>query len=461
MSEMTAALGVAYERALAWLESLPDRPVNAAATVPQLLATLDGPLPETESAAADVVRQLAESVEPGLVATPSGRFFGFVIGGASPAALAADWLTSAWDQNAGLVAAAPGEAAVEAVAARWLLDLFGLPATASVGFVTGGNMANFVCLAAARHQVLAKAGWDVEADGLRGAPEITVVVGDERHVTVDASLRYLGLGARRSVHVATDEQARIRPEALATALDGVTGPAIVCLSAGNVNTGAFDAFPEAVAAARTRDAWVHVDGAFGLWAAAAPSTRHLVEGMADADSWAVDAHKWLNVPYDCGLAIVADPEAHVSAMSADASYLIHAGQLPDQMDLVPEFSRRGRGFPVYAALRELGRSGVADLVERCCALARRFAARLASIPGAEVVNEVVLNQVLVRFGGDDEASREVVRRVLQDGTCFMTGTTYKGKAAMRISVSNWSTSEADVDRSIEALRRIVAASLPR
>jgi glutamate/tyrosine decarboxylase-like PLP-dependent enzyme len=459
ITEVTRALDAAYDRAVSWLESLPDRPVNASATVPELLADLDGPLPDGPTDAVTVVAELARAAEPGLVATPSGRFFGFVIGGALPAALAADWLTSAWDQNAGLVAVAPAEAVVEAVASRWLLDVLGLPATASVGFVTGGNMANFTCLAAARHHVLAKHGWDVEADGLSGAPGITVVLGEERHVTVDTALRYLGLGAQRSVLVETDDQARVRPDALESALQETTGPVIVCLAAGNVNTGAFDPFPGTIAAAKARDAWVHVDGAFGLWAAAAPATRHLVAGVAAADSWAVDAHKWLNVPYDCGFAIVAHPQSHVNAMGTHASYLIQGGQLPDQFDLVPEFSRRGRGFPVYAALRSLGRSGVADLVERCCRHARRFAQGLARIPGAEVLNDVVLNQVLVRFHDDDDITRNVVQKVLGDGTAFLTGTTYRGRAAMRVSVCNWSTTEDDVDRAVEAVGRIAAQSV--
>jgi glutamate/tyrosine decarboxylase-like PLP-dependent enzyme len=460
-SEMTAALRAAYDHAVSWLDSLADRPVNASASVPELLAALDGPLPDQPADPATVVAELARAVEPGLVATPSGRFFGFVIGGSLPAALAADWLTSAWDQNAGLVAVAPAEAVVEAVAARWALDLFGLPPSASVGFVTGGNMANFTCLAAARHHVLAKQGWDVETNGLSGAPPITVVLGDERHVTVDVALRYLGLGAGRSVTVETDDQSRIRPEALDTALRDLRGPLIVCLGAGNVNTGAFDPFLQTIEAARARDAWIHVDGAFGLWAGAAPATRHLVAGVAAADSWAVDAHKWLNVPYDSGLAIVAHPDAHTSAMGAHASYLIQGAELPDQFDLVPEFSRRGRGFTVYAALRSLGRAGVAGLVERCCSHARRFAEGLTRIPAAEVLNDVVLNQVLVRFGDDDEITRAVGRQVVADGTAFMTGTTYKGRAAMRISVSNWSTTQDDVDRSLDTIGRIVAGVLAR
>jgi glutamate/tyrosine decarboxylase-like PLP-dependent enzyme len=465
MADLQRALEQAHRHALRWLESLPERRVNASASAEQLLVAFDEPLPETPADPAAVVDLLARTAEPGLVASPAGRFFGFVVGGAVPAALAADWLTAAWDQNAGLAMAAPAEAAVEKVAAGWLLDLLGLPSDASVGFATGGCMANFTCLAAARHRVLAKAGWDVEADGLQGAPEVTVVASEDRHVTVDVALRYLGFGSRRVVVVGADEQGRVRPEGLAAALRDVDGPVIVCLQAGNVNTGACDPFAECVDAAKGRDAWVHVDGAFGLWAGAATSTRHLVAGVAGADSWATDAHKWLNVPYDCGLAIVADRAAQAGSMGVRASYLVQGGgPVPDQLDLVPEFSRRGRGFPVWAALRSLGRQGVADLVERCCAHARRFADGLAEVPGARVLNDVVLNQVLVRFGDDDEVTRKVVRRILADGTAFMTGTTYRGRAAMRISVSNWSTTSEDVDRSLEALHRCVAAPprpLPR
>ena len=460
MNDTERALDRAQAHAMRWLAALPDRPVNAAASAEQLLVAFDEPLPDAPADPAEVVDRLAVTAEPGLVASPSGRFFGFVIGGGLPAALAADWLTAAWDQNAGLAMVAPAEAAVEKVAAGWVLDLLGLPSDASVGFVTGGCMANFTCLAAARHRVLAKAGWDVEADGLQGAPEITVVASAERHVTIDAALRYLGLGSRRVVAVDADQHGRIRPAALAAALRDVEGPVVVCLQAGNVNTGACDQFTDCIDAAKSHDAWVHVDGAFGLWAAAAESTRPLVAGVAAADSWATDAHKWLNVPYDCGLAIIADSSAQAGSMGAHASYLVQGGPVPDQMDLVPEFSRRGRGFPVWAALRSLGRQGVADLVERCCAHARRFAAGVADMPGARVLNDVVLNQVLVRFGDDDEVTREVVRRVLADGTAFMTGTTYHGQAAMRISVSNWSTTEADVDASLAAIRRCLPPLRP-
>lgn len=301
-------------------------------------------------------------------------------------------------------------------------------------------------------------GWDVEAEGLTGAPGVTVIASEDRHVTVDAAVRYLGLGARRIVDVPADGQGRIRVDALAAALRSVRGPVIVCLQAGNINTGACDPFQAAIEVARERSAWVHVDGAFGLWAGAADSRRHLVAGVEGADSWATDAHKFLNVPYDCGLAIVADPRDHVSAMGVQASYLVQGGAVRDQFDLVPEFSRRARGFPVYAALRSLGRSGVADLVQRCYAHAQAFADGIATIPGAQVLNDVVLNQVLVRFHDDDAATREVVRSVIADGTAFMTGTTFHGKAAMRISVSNWSTTESDVEASLAALRRIAASA---
>jgi glutamate/tyrosine decarboxylase-like PLP-dependent enzyme len=458
MNDTYAALERAYTHALGWLDSLPTRTVTATFTAEQLLSSLDLPLPDHPADPAQVVDALAAAAEPGLVATPSGRFFGFVVGGTLPAALAADWLTAAWDQNAAFAMLAPAEAAVEAVTARWLVEVLRLPATASVGFVTGCAAANFTCLAAARHRVLAAMGWDVEADGLQNAPKITVVGSEDRHVSVDAALRYLGLGTRQIVNVSADEQGRIRTDALAAALRRAEGPLIVCLQAGNVNTGSCDPFPAAIQTAKDHDAWVHIDGAFGLWAAAAESTRHLVAGIETADSWATDTHKWLNVPYDCGIAIVAGRQAHLGAMGVQASYLVQGGPVPDQFSLVPEFSRRARGFPVYAALRSLGRRGIADLVERACAHAHRFAAGIATIPGAQVLNDVVLNQVLVRFGDDDEMTRAVVRGMLADGTAFMTGTTFHGKAAMRISVSNWSTTDADVDASLAALCQVAGAA---
>jgi glutamate/tyrosine decarboxylase-like PLP-dependent enzyme len=392
------------------------------------------------------------------MATAGGRYFGFVIGGNLPAALAADWLTSSWDQNAGLYVAAPAASVVEEVCGAWLTELFGLPGDASYGLVTGGQMANFTALAAARHSVLDEAGWDVEANGLIGAPRVRVIIGEERHVTIDRALRLLGLGSSSLHPVPADEQGRMRPDALRAALGETSGPTIVCAQAGNVNTGAIDPLDAICDVAGEAGAWVHVDGAFGLWAAASPASRHLTRGIERADSWATDAHKWLNVPYDSGLVFCAHPDAHRTAMGTHASYLVYSeGAERDQLDWNPEASRRARGFPVYAAIRSLGRSGVVDLVDRCCAHARRFAEALAWEPGVEVLNDVVLNQVLVRFldtGGDHDArTRAVVKAVQEDGTCWLGGTTWQGKVAMRISVSNWSTTTDDVDRSVAAILR--------
>lgn len=449
-----------------FLASLPQRPVGAAAGFEELTTRLSVGLPAEGVAPERVIEELAEAVQPGLVASAGPRFFGFVIGGAVPAALAADWLASAWDQNAALNAASPAAAAVEAVAAEWLLELLGLPRSASVGFVTGCQMANFTCLAAARHAVLARAGWDVERDGLIGAPPVRVLVGDEAHATIFSALRYLGLGAERAVRVASDDQGRIRADALERALAGGSGPAIVCAQAGNVNTGAFDPLLPIAALAEAHGAWLHVDGAFGLWAAAAPATRALVRGVERADSWASDAHKWLNVPYDCGIAVVADPMSHRAAMAKSAAYLLTGGAARDPHDFVPESSRRARGFASYAALRSLGRAGVADLVTRCCRLATRLAQRLAADPLVELLNEVVLNQVLVRFraaeaGDADALTRDVIARVQADGSCWLGGTRFKGREAMRISVSNWSTGEADVDRAAAAILRCARAAAAR
>ena len=446
-----------------FLEGLPGRPVGPGATVAELRERFGGPLPDGPADPAKVVAQLAEAAEPGLVASAGPRYFGFVVGGSEPAALAADWLTAAWDQNAGLYALSPAAAVAEEVAADWLRDLLGLPAGASSGFVTGGLMANFTCLAAARSHVLASAGWDVERDGLGGAPPVSVVVGAERHVTIDIALRYLGLGAGRAKVVPADGQGRLRADALPGVLAACSGPTIVCAQAGDVNSGAFDPLADVCRAAGEHGAWVHVDGAFGLWAAASPALRHLVAGAEQADSWATDAHKWLNVPYDCGLAFVAHPDAHGSVTAKTASYLVAAeGGERDPAGWTPEASRRARGFPVYAALRSLGRAGVVELVERCCAHARRFADRLGGEAGVEVRNEVVLNQVLVRFldpaGDHDARTREVIRRVQDDGTCWLGGSTWQGSAVMRISVSNWSTTEEDVDRSVEAILRAARAA---
>jgi glutamate/tyrosine decarboxylase-like PLP-dependent enzyme len=439
-----------------FLGSFGDRPVWTRAGYDEMLAALGGPLPEAPSDPAEVVADLARRAEPGLSATPSGRFFGFVIGGVHPAALGADWLTSVWDQNAGLTALAPANAACEAVAAGWLLELLGLPATASVGFVTGGMQANFTCLAAARHDVLARAGWDVERRGLVGAPPVRMIAGADRHDTIDLSLRYLGLGTDSIVAVPADDQGRMDLDALTDTLNAGTGPTIVCLQAGEVHTGAFDALAAASDIAHHRGAWVHVDGAFGLWAGAAgdPAIRALAAGADRANSWATDGHKTLNVPYDCGFAIVRDRVAHRATFGVHGAYLI-ATDAGDPMELVPEFSRRARGFPVWAVLRSLGRQGVADLVDGLCRNARRLAEGVAAIPGASVLNEVAFTQVLLAFG-DDETTQEVSRRVLTDGTAVLTPSTWRDRAVLRCSVSNWSTTADDVDRTVAALARIVA-----
>jgi glutamate/tyrosine decarboxylase-like PLP-dependent enzyme len=405
-----------------------------------------------------VVAELARAADDGVVAIPGGRYFGFVIGGAVPAALAADWLTSAWDQNAGLYVGGPAASVAEEVAGEWMRELLGLPASASFGFVTGCQMAHVTALAAAREHVLAEAGWDVNRDGLTGAPPIRVLCGEKVHVTVPRALRLLGIGASSVVAVAADDQGRTRVDALAAALASGSGPTIVCAQAGEVNTGAVDPLPEIAVLGREAGAWLHLDGAFGLWAAASPELARLVAGAELYDSWATDAHKWLNVPYDNGVAFCAHPEAHQRAMGIHADYLVHAerGGPRDQMEWNPEFSRRARGFTVYAALRSLGRSGVAELVERCCAHARRFGEELARLDGVELLNEVVLNQVLLRYESD-ERTDEVLRRVQASGEAWMSGTVWDGRKAIRISVSNWQTTDSDVARVLRAFAAAYAA----
>jgi glutamate/tyrosine decarboxylase-like PLP-dependent enzyme len=448
--------------AASYLEGMSDRPIGWCTGVEELRSGLGGPLPELPVDPLQVVGELAAAAEPGLVSSPSGRYFGFVIGGAAPAALAADWLTSAWDQNAGLYVCGPSAAVVEEVAGAWTAELLRLPAEASFGFVTGCQMAHVTGLAAARYRVLARVGWDVNEQGLIGAPAVGIFVGAERHITVDRALRLLGFGAASIVSVAADGQGRMIATALREALAHHNGPRIVCAQAGNVNTGAVDPLQEIADIAHESGAWLHIDGAFGLWAAASPALRHLVAGADRADSWATDAHKWLNVPYDSGIVFCADREAHHAAMSVRAGYLVHADPdgPRDQLDWNPEFSRRARGFPVYAAIRSLGRAGVADLVQRCCAHARQFGDALAAVPSAEVLNDIVLNQVLVRFlddGGDHDAqTRSVIEAVQHDGTCWLSGTTWHGIAAMRISVSSWATTSDDVERSLEAIERAAA-----
>jgi glutamate/tyrosine decarboxylase-like PLP-dependent enzyme len=449
-------LRLTADYAAAFHRTLDERPVRAEASFEELRDTLGGPLPAEGSEDAQVVAELIAGAEPGVVGTQTGRYFGFVIGSALPASLAADWLATAWDQNGLSVVTSPVAAAVEDVVAGWLVELLGLPEHVSSGFVTGGQGANTTALAAARQHVLAAAGWDVARDGLNGAPRIRVLAGAERHVTIDRSLRLLGLGTSSLEVVPADDQGRMHSDALREALEAEAEPTIVCAQAGNVNTGAFDPLAEIAEACERIGAWLHIDGTFGLWAAASPRYRHLVAGSERADSWAIDAHKWLNVPYDSGFVFCRHPDAQAEAMAVAASYLQRGGGRSPS-DWVPESSRRARGFAIWAALRALGRSGVTDLIDRCCEHARGFAELLGAEQEVEILNEVVLNQVLVRFGGDDETTRDIVRRVQEDGTCWLGATEWQGRAAMRISVSSFRTTAADVERSVAAILEAAAA----
>jgi glutamate/tyrosine decarboxylase-like PLP-dependent enzyme len=460
MSDARDLLRRTAEIAADYLDSLGERPVFPQVTPEALREALGGPLPDDPVEAQRVVDELVAGAEPGVVALGSGRYFGFVIGGALPAALAADWLTSTWDQNAGIYPIGPSASVVEQVTRNWLVELLGLPGDASVGFVTGTQLAHVTGLAAARWHVLNDVDWDVGGDGLAGSPPIRVLVGEQRHVTVDRALRLLGLGAPTTV--AADDQGRMRADALAEALGEETGPTIVCAQAGDVNTGAFDPLERIADACEGARAWLHVDGAFGIWAAVSPRFRHLVAGLERADSWTTDAHKWLQAPYDSGLVFCAHPESHRAAMTVTASYLIQdegTRRVRDAVDWVPEFSRRARGFAVYAALRSLGRSGLVALVERCCDAAARFAERIVKVEGAEVLNEVVLNQVLVRFGSDDRTD-EVLARVQEEGRIWVGGTTWAGRKAIRVSVSNWQTGDEEIELAVEAFRAATYAGQP-
>jgi len=447
---MKDLLREAAERSIAYLEKLDQRSVAPTTGALLRLKELDIPLPDGPTRPETVLAILDELGSPATVASTGGRYYGFVTGGSLPTALAANWLAGAWDQAADLVVASPIGAKLEEVAIRWLLEILGLPGEAGVGFVTGATMANFAGLAAARYAILHKQGWDVEARGLFGAPEITVVVGDEVHVSLLKALSLLGLGRDRVIRVPVDGQGRMRPDALPE----LSASSILCIQAGNVNTGAFDPAPELCAAAHRAGAWVHVDGAFGLWAAAAPARAYLTAGMAEADSWVLDAHKWLNVPYDSGLAICRHEEHLRAAMSFSAEYLIQ-GEGREPGLYTPEMSRRARGTEVWAALLSLGRSGLADLIERSCLHARRFAQGL-SVAGYQILNEVVLNQVMVSFG-DSDTTRKVIAALQDEGTCWCGGTVWQGRTAMRISVSSWATTEEDVQRSLDAMLRIAAA----
>lgn len=449
-SETQTLLGNAFQRSMNYLKTIEERRVFPSTEDLARLAKWDAPLPENPSDPSDVLALLDEVGSPATVATAGARYFGFVTGGALPITVGANWLACAWDQCAGLEALSPAASAIETVALKWLVQLFGLPPGTAGGFVTGATTANFTALAAARHAVLAQAGWDVEAKGLFGAPPITVIVGEEVHVSALKALAMLGFGRERVVQVQVDDQGRMR----ADALPRIAGPTIICLQAGNVNSGAFDPATEICRAAHASGAWVHVDAAFGLWAAAAPARAHLAHGIAQADSWATDAHKWLNVPYDSGIAFVRNAEHLRAAMSVNAAYLVR-GDKREPNQFTPEMSRRARGVEIWAALRFLGRSGLADLVDRMCRYATRFADGLRDA-GCEILNEVNLNQVLVSFGSDDQ-TRRTIAALQDDGTCWCGGTIWRGRAAMRISVSSWATTPADVERSLDAILR--AASL--
>ena len=460
MDDVRALLAETASIAAGYLESLGERRVFPDVTPEELRAALGGPLPEQPVDPREVVTDLAAAAEPGVVALGTGRYFGFVIGGALPAAIAADWLTTIWDQNAGLYVGGPSASVVEQVTREWILDLLGLPDDASIGFVTGTQMAHVTGLAAARFHVLYEVGWDVGQAGLQGAPHVRVLAGAKRHITLDRALRLLGLGA--PTVILADEEGRMHADALARAIRDGEGPTIVCAQAGEVNTGAFDPLGEIADLCRGAGAWLHVDGAFGIWAAVSSELRHLVAGIERADSWTTDAHKWLNVPYDSGIVLCAHPESHRRAMGVQAEYLIQdegERRVRDQMDWVPEFSRRARGFAVYAALRSLGRAGVVELVERCCAQARRFADGIAELPGAEVLNDVVLNQVLFRFE-DDARTAGALAAVQAESLVWLSGTTWAGRKAIRVSVSNWQTGDEETDLAVDAFRRAIQAPLP-
>jgi glutamate/tyrosine decarboxylase-like PLP-dependent enzyme len=447
----------AAAHASAYLATIGDRLVRASLTSDQLRERLGGPLPDHSDDPINVLDAIADAGRTGTVASQGPRYFGFVTGGSVPAAIAADWLVSAWDQNAQIFVMSPLAAVVEEIAAGWLKDLFGLPEAWSVGFVTGAQMANVTALLTARHHLLRQAGWDVENQGLFGAPPIDVVINDEAHRTISSALRMIGLGAERARRVETDGQGRMRPDLLAQALRDGQGPCLVCAQIGNVNTGAADPIDEIASIARERGAWLHVDAAFGLWAATSESRRSLVAGIERVDSIATDAHKWI-VPYDSGLVFTAHPEAHQQSLVTPAHYMQMTPGEREPRSFTPDESRRARGLPLYAALRSLGRSGIRDLVDRCCALAQRMASRLDDHDHVRILNDVVLNQVLVQFGapGGDAASAArlttaVIERVQTGGTCWAGGTRWHGQAAMRISISNWTTTSEDIDRSAAAI----------
>jgi glutamate/tyrosine decarboxylase-like PLP-dependent enzyme len=464
------ALERALAHALGRLASEENRPVGATADLEELRERFERPLPQSGTDPAQVIDDLVRDVEGGIIGSTGGRFFGWVIGGTLPAALAADWLVSAWDQNAAIHACGPAEAVIEEVAGCWLKELFGLPQTASFAFVTGTQMAHLTCLGAARHRLLDRAGWDVEEQGFAGAPAIRIITSSERHGSVERAIRILGFGKRAVTSLPCNDLGQLEPSALERALEsGGRQPAIVLLQGGDLNIGAFDPFADLIPIARRHGAWVHVDGAFGLWAAASPKHRHLLHGVELADSWTNDGHKWLNTPFDCGYAFVADAAAHRGAFSHRASYTTFVDGARDQIDWNPEWSRRGRGVPTYAALRQLGRAGIADLVERTCAHAHALTTRIGRLPGAQMLWEPTINQGLVRFldprpdATDEDHDRrtdETISRIVATGEAFFGGTTWRRMRCMRVSVCNWQTSEADVDRAVSAVRRVLGNLSP-
>jgi glutamate/tyrosine decarboxylase-like PLP-dependent enzyme len=467
MNQFDNVLSRTLEHALAYLDRLPEASAGATATLEQLRARLSAPLPASEQDPTETIEKLVASVEGGLAGNAGGRFFGWVIGGAVPAAVAADWLTSAWDQNSGMFAVAPAAAVVEEVCGQWLLELLELPSDASFALVTGCQMAHVTCLAAARNAVLRDHGWDVEQQGLFGAPRIRVVTGDMRHGTIERALRILGMGRDCIIDIPVTDSGQLTAAALDDVLASAPGqPTIVLLQAGDLNTGSFDPFPDVIPVARRHGAWVHVDGAFGLWATVSPDHRHFNEGVAEADSWATDGHKWLNVPYDCGYAIVADRDAHYRSMGHHASYLSHSDVARDQVDWNPEYSRRGRGFATYAAIASLGRNGIARIVADCCRHARAIVSRIGELPDVEVLHLPTINQGLVRFrdprpgateADHDQRTEAVTAQIVASGEAFFACTTWRGRRCMRVSVSGWLTNENDVSRTVRAVSQALEA----
>ena len=468
-SPFRKVLQQALNHALQYLENLQHTPVAATASLADLRLRLGGPLSDTGMEATQVIDELVASTRGGIIGSAGGRFFGWAIGGSLPAALAADWLTATWDQNAALSACAPAEAVIEEICGSWIKELLGLPSRASFALVSGCQMAHVTCLGAARHALLDRLGWNIEYDGLRDSPPIRVLSSSEYHGSIERAVRLLGLGSRCIEELPVDEQGCLQLPALSSALSERPGaPTIVLLQAGDLNIGAYDRFSELIPLAHRFHAWVHIDGAFGLWAEASPTYRYLLAGVDQADSWATDGHKWLNVPYDCGYAFIADPQAHRSSMSHRASYLTHSDGVRDEIDWNPEWSRRGRGVATYAALRQLGKEGVAQLIERCCRHAHDLVTRIGALPGAQLMWEPQINQGLVRFldtraqatpVDHDRQTDAVIAAVMRTGETFFSGTTWQGKRCMRVSVCNWQTSEGDVARALAAMKQVLEAEM--